>query len=94
MDLSQKILSDIGIFMKYARYLPQLKRRETWEDICSRYEVMMIKKYPKLKKDIRSKMSFIEDKKILMSMRAAQFAGKPISLSPNRIYNCRVSSHI
>lgn len=88
MDLSQKILSDIGIFMKYARYLPEIKRRETWREICSRYEVMMIRKYPMLKKEIQQKIQFVEDKKILMSMRAAQFAGKPIELSPNRIYNC------
>lgn len=88
MDLSQKILSDIGVFMKYARYSPEVKRRETWKEICARYEIMMIKKYPMLKKDIQSKMHYIEDKKVLMSMRAAQFAGKPIELSPNRIYNC------
>jgi ribonucleoside-triphosphate reductase len=88
MDLSQKILSDIGIFMKYARYSPEVKRRETWDEICTRYENMMVKKYPKLKKDIQSRMHYIEDKKVLMSMRAAQFAGKPIELSPNRIYNC------
>lgn len=88
MDLSQKILSDIGVFMKYARYSPEVKRRETWHEICSRYEVMMIKKYPKLKKDIQQRIHYIEDKKLLMSMRAAQFAGKPIELSPNRIYNC------
>lgn len=88
MDLSQKILSDIGIFMKYARYSPEVKRRETWREICSRYEVMMMKKYPSLKKEIQNLMEYVEDKKILMSMRAAQFAGKPIELSPNRIYNC------
>ncbi len=88
MQLSQKILSNIGIFMKYARYLPKLKRRETWEEICSRYEKMMCDKYPQLKKDIKKNMSLIVEKKILMSMRAAQFAGKPIELSPNRIFNC------
>lgn len=88
MQLSQKILSNIGIFMKYARYLPKLKRRETWEEICSRYEKMMCDKYPQLKKDIKNNMSLIIEKRILMSMRAAQFAGKPIELSPNRIYNC------
>jgi len=88
MDLSQKILSDIGVFMKYARYSPEVKRRESWEEICNRYEVMMMKKYPKLKKEIFERTHYLRDKKVLMSMRAAQFAGKPIELSPNRIYNC------
>ena len=28
------------------------------------------------------------DKKVLPSMRSMQFAGKPIEISPNRVYNC------
>lgn len=88
MDLSQKILSDIGVFMKYARYQPDLKRRETWKEICDRYIGMMTRKYPKLKEDILLRSNYLTDKNVLMSMRAAQFAGKPIELSPNRIYNC------
>lgn len=88
MHLSQKILSDVGVFMKYAKYVPEVNRRETWEEICTRYEVMMIKKHRKLKKEISKYMQYIVDKKILMSMRAAQFAGKPIELTPSRVYNC------
>lgn len=88
MDLSQKILSDIGIFMKYARYLSEIRRRETWEEICNRYEMMMVRHYPRLKKEIFERSRYLVEKKVLMSMRAAQFAGKPIELSPNRIYNC------
>jgi ribonucleoside-triphosphate reductase len=30
----------------------------------------------------------VYDKKVLPSMRSMQFAGKPIEISPNRIYNC------
>lgn len=88
MDLSQKILSDIGIFMKYAKYIPEEKRREDWSEICSRYEKMMIKRYPTLKSEVKFSMKHILDKNLLMSMRAAQFAGKPIEISPSRIYNC------
>jgi ribonucleoside-triphosphate reductase (thioredoxin) len=96
MDLSQEILSEIGIFMKYAKYVPEHKRRETWNEICDRYHKMMTRKYPTLKSDISSYMNFIREKKILMSMRAAQFAGKPIDISPNRLYNCaflHISDH-
>jgi len=88
MNLSQEILSQIGIFMKYAKYLPEENRRENWNEICDRYHKMMIKKYPQLRSDISYYMNFIRDKKVLMSMRAAQFAGKPIDISPNRLYNC------
>ena len=49
MDLGLDALSKITIFSKYAKYVPELKRRETWDEIVDRYETMMIKKYPKLK---------------------------------------------
>jgi ribonucleoside-diphosphate reductase alpha chain len=49
---------------------------------------MHIKKYPSLKKEIKENYKFVYDKKVLPSMRSMQFAGKPIEISPNRIYNC------
>lgn len=42
---SIKVLSDITVYNKYARYLDDKQRRETWEEICNRYIGMMIKKY-------------------------------------------------
>ncbi len=35
--------------MKYARYLPKKKKRETWEELVTRNKKMHIKKYPDLK---------------------------------------------
>ena len=29
MDISQKILSDITVYMKYAKFIPELNRRKT-----------------------------------------------------------------
>jgi ribonucleoside-diphosphate reductase alpha chain len=49
---------------------------------------MHLKKYPKLKKEIVEAYEFVYDKKVLPSMRSMQFGGKPIQISPNRIYNC------
>jgi ribonucleoside-diphosphate reductase alpha chain len=88
MDISQRILSDITVYMKYAKYQPELKRRETWEELVTRNMDMHIKKFPKLEAEIRENYKFVYDKKVLPSMRSMQFAGKPIELSPNRIYNC------
>mgnify|MGYP003979509301 FL=1 len=48
MDISSQILSDITVYMKYARYLPDLKRRETWHELVTRNKTMHIKQYPKL----------------------------------------------
>lgn len=33
-------------------------------------------------------MSFVVPKLVLPSMRSMQFAGKPLEISPNRVYNC------
>ena len=88
MKLSNKILSDITVYMKYARFLPDHNRRETWEELVTRNKNMHIKKYPELKEDIEKNYKFVYDKKVLPSMRSMQFGGKPIEISPNRIYNC------
>jgi ribonucleoside-diphosphate reductase alpha chain len=88
MDISTRILSDITVYMKYAKYRPELKRRETWKELVKRNMDMHIKTYPNLKEEIKEVYKFVSNKKILPSMRSMQFAGKPIELSPNRIYNC------
>ena len=88
MDISNRILSDITVYMKYARFIPELNRRETWEELVTRNKEMHQKKYPQLHDEIENVYKFVYDKKILPSMRSLQFGGKPIEISPNRIYNC------
>ena len=74
--------------MKYARFIPELNRRETWEELVTRNKQMHQKKYPQLHDEIENVYKFVYDKKVLPSMRSLQFGGKPIEISPNRIYNC------
>ena len=88
MDISNQILSDLTVHMKYAKYLPELERRETWEELVSRNKAMHIKKFPDLRDNINSAYELVKDKKILPSMRSMQFSGRPIEISPNRLYNC------
>jgi len=88
MDISNRILSDITVYMKYAKYIPELKRRETWQELVTRNMEMHIKQYPQLEKEIRENYMYVYRKQVLPSMRSMQFAGKPIEISPNRIYNC------
>jgi ribonucleoside-diphosphate reductase alpha chain len=84
-----QILSDITVHMKYARYLPDLQRRETWDEIVSRNEQMHIKTYPQLKGEINEiYTNYVRTRKVLPSMRSMQFGGKPVEISPNRVYNC------
>jgi len=88
MELSNKILSEITVYMKYAKYIPELERRETWEELVSRNKKMHIKRYPKLEENINKVYEMVYNKKVLPSMRSLQFGGKPIEISPNRVYNC------
>lgn len=85
------ILSDITVHMKYARYLNEQNRRETWDELIERNMNMHIKKYGKIKHYellIRDAYELVRAKKILPSMRSLQFGGKSIEVAPNRIYNC------
>mgnify|MGYP003344492595 FL=1 len=88
MELSNKILSDITVYMKYAKYLPEKNRRETWEELVTRNKNMHIKKYPELAEQIEEVYKSVYSKRVLPSMRSLQFGGKPIEISPNRVYNC------
>ena len=88
MNISNKILSDITVHMKYAKYIPEFNRRETWKELVTRNKNMHIKRYPLLKDEIENVYKMVYDKKILPSMRSLQFGGKPIEISPNRVYNC------
>ena len=44
MDASQKILSDLTVYMKYAKFVPELQRRESWDELVTRNMNMHIKK--------------------------------------------------
>jgi ribonucleoside-triphosphate reductase len=88
MTISNQILSEITVHMKYAKYIPELQRRETWEELVTRNMEMHIRKYPHLEVEIKDAYELVFAKKVLPSMRSMQFAGKSIEISPNRIYNC------
>ena len=88
VELAGRILSDITVYMKYARYLPSEFRRETWGELVNRNKKMHIKKYPELRSEITKAYKMVRDKKVLPSMRSMQFGGKPIEVAPNRVYNC------
>lgn len=88
MNVEQNILSDITVYMKYAKYVPEKKRRETWEELVTRNKEMHQAKFPQLHDEIENAYKLVYDKKVLPSMRSLQFAGKPIELNNTRIFNC------
>jgi ribonucleoside-diphosphate reductase alpha chain len=88
MDLGLEALSSLTVFSKYAKFNPELKRREDWDEIVDRYQEMLIKKYPSLKDAIIKSAELIRLKQVLPSMRALQFAGVAAEVNNARIYNC------
>lgn len=88
MDVTQNILSEITTYMKYAKFIPELNRREIWEELVTRNKEMHQNKFPQLKNEIEEAYKLVYDKKVLPSMRSLQFAGKPIDLNNSRIFNC------
>ena len=70
MEVSNRILSDITVYMKYAKYIPELNRRETWDELVTRNMNMHIKKYPKLEDQIRDNYKLVYDKKIYLQCAA------------------------
>jgi ribonucleoside-diphosphate reductase alpha chain len=89
MDISNKILSDLTVHMKYAKFLPELKRRETWEEICTRNLIMHTKKFPALTNEILEVYyRSVFTKKVLPAMRSLQFAGLPMEVNNCRMFNC------
>ena len=88
MNIEQDILSELTVYMKYSKYVPELKRRETWIELVNRNKEMHQEKFPQLKDEIENAYKLVYDKKVLPSMRSLQFAGRPIELNNSRIFNC------
>lgn len=92
---SIRLLSDLTVHLKYARYLPELKRRETWPELVNRNKQMhlqyyqkQVQRYPLLRKDIDEAYKYVEEYKILPSMRSAAWSGRAILEKHSRMYNC------
>lgn len=88
MELSSKIMSDIVVHMKYSKYIPELQRRETWDESVDRNKLMHLRKYPELAEEIINAYQYVHERKVLPSMRSMQFGGRPIEINHSRIYNC------
>lgn len=88
MELEKEILSDIVVWSKYARFVPELNRRETWTELIDRNKNMHLKKFPQLTETIERAYELVYDKKILPSMRSLQFGGRPIEVNNSRLFNC------
>lgn len=89
LEFDKQALSSITVFNKYAKFIPHLSRRETYEEIVTRNKEMHQRRYPQIAEDIEEVYQrSVYTKRVLPSMRSLQFGGRPIEMAPNRIFNC------
>ena len=91
--MSIKSLMNYTFVSKYARWIPEKKRRETWPEAVKRVKQMMLNKYEDVSvtEDIDWAYEQMLKKRVLGSQRALQFGGSPIFKHNARIYNCITS---
>ena len=92
-----ELLSDITVYAKYARYIPETQSRESWHDLVNRNGGMLTDQINRVAAEefkepaltaLAEALEKVHDKRILPSMRSLQFGGLPIELANNRVYNC------
>lgn len=89
--MSIKALQEYTYVSRYARYNPEEKRREIWNEAIDRVCNMHISKFPQVEDEIVSAFEMSKIKRVLGSQRALQFGGIPILKKNARIYNCIAS---
>lgn len=93
--MSIKALQEYTRFSKYAKYIPEKRRRESWNEQIDRVMAMHREKFapflPELEDDLQFVEGMLRQKRILGSQRALQFGGSPILSKNARMYNCTVS---
>jgi len=73
---------------RYARYIPELKRRETWDETVTRLTDFIKKHQPKLGKDIDKIHNAILNLEVMPSMRLLMSAGEACERDNIAAYNC------
>jgi ribonucleoside-triphosphate reductase len=79
---------------KYARFVPENKRRELYLETSHRSRNMHIRRFgsdAEVYRAIMEAWSFVDDQRVLPSMRSMQFGGVAIEQHNERMYNCSFS---
>lgn len=81
-------IADYIHLSKYAKYLPELARRETYLETVDRVRRMHCLRFPEFADIIEEAFKMVESKYCLPSMRSMQFAGQAVTDHNARMYNC------
>lgn len=93
--MSIQALSDYTIYSRYARYIPEQQRRETWGEMVDRVFAMHAKRFnealtthPEFKEDFEFAKEMVKKKRVLGAQRILQFGGEPIFKHNAKVFNC------
>jgi ribonucleoside-diphosphate reductase alpha chain len=89
--MSINTLQEYTRIAKYAKYLPEENRRETWKEQVNRVFNMhreVFADYPEVMEYIDEAEASVIRKEVLGSQRILQFGGDPIIKHNARVYNC------
>jgi ribonucleoside-diphosphate reductase alpha chain len=93
--MSIQALQEYTRVSKYARYVPEKKQREDWDEQIDRvfnmHEQKFGDKISEFQDDYDEVKKMVLQKKVLGSQRALQFGGVPILEKEAKMYNCTVS---
>jgi hypothetical protein len=86
-------LQNYTFVSKYARWIEDQQRRETWKEAVERVKSMMLTMYAdkNISEDINWAYELMYKKKVLGSQRCLQFGGEPILKRNAKLYNCTAS---
>jgi len=89
-------MQDFNFISKYSHYLPEVDKKETWEQSIDRIYNMHMIKYademtPELESLIEKAKQAEKERKVLSAQRVRQFAGVGILRNNCKLYNCASS---
>lgn len=83
-----KLYSEFIHKSRYARWLEEEKRRETWEETVARYIDFFAGRFPDHEKEIRELTPYILKHKVMPSMRCLMTAGRALEKDEISGFNC------
>jgi ribonucleoside-triphosphate reductase len=82
------VYQDVIAMSRYARYIPEKQRRETWGETVDRLVEYLETKAPELKKEIKEIREAVAKQDVMPSMRLMMTAGEACERDNISAYNC------
>jgi ribonucleoside-triphosphate reductase (thioredoxin) len=82
------VYQDVIALSRYARFIPEKNRRETWDETVNRLVTYLETKTPELKKELKEIKEAVLNLEVMPSMRLLMTAGEACERDNISAYNC------